>query len=259
MATIRMSGQVSDPEAIGRPPPSSSCNETPASTDDGCMTLPASSDLVRTRDSWQRVAEHVLAAGQFTAAGTIRLRPYPGGFSTVVGVDGRQLAVVGNRLVVLDGSERRETALTTVGAAADFAGVAPGLSGSYSPVTPADPDAPLAVDTDAARLLADWYALTDTALRRFTADLGVAEEPVLWPEHLDVAVVVDAVNYGGSPGDDAIPEPYVYVGPHEGPPSADPFWNAPFGAAATFDRIRSADEAVGFFVQGRALIDRSRT
>jgi hypothetical protein len=82
---------------------------------------------------------------------------------------------------------------------------------------------------------------------------------VLWPEHLDVAVVVDAVNYGGSLGDDAIPEPYVYVGPHGGPPSADPFWNAPFGAAMTFDRIHSADEAVGFFAQGRALIDGSRT
>jgi len=223
------------------------------------MTITASPDLIRTRDSWHRVAEHVLAAGQFTAAGTIRLRPCPGGFSTVVGVEGRQLAVVGDRLVVLDGSERRETPLTTVGAAAEFAGVTPGLSGSYSPVTPADPDAPLAVDTDAARLLADWYALAEAALHRFTADLGVTVEPVLWPEHLDVAVEVDAVNYGGSPGDDAIPEPYLYVGPHEGPPSADTFWNAPFGAAVTFDRIRTIDAAVDFFAQGRSLVDRSRT
>ena len=223
------------------------------------MTITASPDLVLTRDCWHRVAEHVLAAGQFTASGTIRLRPYPGGFSTVVGVEGRQLAVVGDRLVVLDGSERRETPLTTVGAAADFAGVTPGLSGSYSPVTPADPDAPLAVDPDAARLLADWYALAEAALRRFTAGVGVPAEPVLWPEHLDVAVVVDAVNYGGSPGDDAIPEPYLYVGPHEGPPRADTFWNAPFGAAVTVDRIHTPDEAVDFFAQGRRLVDRSRT
>ena len=223
------------------------------------MTVTASPDLVRTRDGWHRVAEHVLAAGQFAAAGTIRLRAFPGGFSTVVGVDGRQLAVVGDRLVVLDGTERREAPLTTVGAAADFAGVTPGLRGSYSPVTPADPGAPLTVEPETARELADWYALTDVALRRFTADLGVPQEPVLWPEHLDVAVAVDAVNYGGCLGDDAIPEPYVYVGPHGGPVSADPFWNAPFGAVLTFDRIHSADEAVGFFAQGRALIDRSRT
>jgi hypothetical protein len=72
-------------------------------------------------------------------------------------------------------------------------------------------------------------------------------------------VAVDAVNYGGSLGDDALPEPYLYVGPHEGPPSRDEFWNMPFGAAVTIDRIRTPDEAVDFFSQGRALIDRSRT
>jgi hypothetical protein len=223
------------------------------------MTITASPDLVRTRDSWHRLAEHVLAAGQFSAAGTIRLRPYPGGFSTVVGVDGRQLAVVGNRLVVVDGDERRETPLTTVGAAAAFAGVTPGLQGSYSPATPADPDARLDIDPLSARFLADWYALADTALRRFCSGLGVVQEPVLWPEHLDVAIAVDAVNYGGSLGDDAVPKPYLYVGPHGGPPSADPFWNAPFGAAATFERIGTPEQAVDFFEHGRALVDRSRT
>jgi hypothetical protein len=225
------------------------------------MTLVTPAALVESRRCWHRVAEHVLAAGQFAAAGTIRLRPHPGGFATVVGVDGRQLAVEGNRLVVLEGSARRETALTTVGDAAAFAGVEPGLRGSYSPVTSADPDAPLVIDPGAARLMADWYALSDAALRRFTADLGVAQDPVLWPEHLDVAIAVDSVNYGGSLGDDALPEPYLYVGPHEGPPSgpSDEFWNMPFGAAVTRDRIRTPDEAVDFFRQGRALTDRSRT
>ncbi len=227
------------------------------------MTLVTPSVLVESRRNWHRVAEHVLAAGQFAAAGTIRLRPHPGGFATVVGVDGRTLAVDGNRLVVLDGAERRETVLTTVGDAAAFAGVEPGLRGSYSPVTSGDPDTPLVIDLAAARLMADWYALSDDALRRFTAGLGETPEPVLWPEHLDVAVTVDDVNYGGCLGDDALPEPYLYVGPHEGPPSgpADDaaFWNMPFGAAVTIDRIRTPDEAVDFFSQGRALIDRSRT
>ena len=223
------------------------------------MTLVTPSVLVESRQCWHRVAEHVLAAGQFAAAGTIRLRPHPGGFATVVGVEGRQLAVDANRLVVLDGAERRETELTTVGNAAAFAGVEPGLRGSYSPVTSADPDAPLVIDLAAARLMADWYALSDDALRRFTAGLGEAPEPVLWPEHLDVAVAVGSVNYGGCLGDDAVPEPYLYVGPHEGRPTADTFWNMPFGAAVTIDRIRTPDEAVDFFRQGRALTDRSRT
>jgi hypothetical protein len=175
--------------------------------------------------------------------------------STVRGVAGDQLAVVGNELVVLGpGGARRSAPLTTLRAAAAFAGVRPGLRGSYSPATPADLDAPLPVDATAARQLADWYALGDAALRRFAADVGSPQEPVLWPEHLDVGITVEAVNYGCSPGDDAIGQPYVYVGPHGGPPGADNFWNAPFGAAAVPGRIRTLDDAVGFFHHGRELI-----
>ena len=39
------------------------------------------------------------------------------------------------------------------------------------------------------------------------------QTPVLWPEHFDVGITLDKVNYGVSPGDDDIPEPYAYVGP----------------------------------------------
>jgi hypothetical protein len=213
--------------------------------------------LARTRESWHRLAEHVLAAGQFAAAGTIRLRPSPGGFRTAVGVDGRDLAVAGDRLVVASDGESRSAALTTLGAAAAFAGVDLGLTGSYPPATMTDAEAMLEVDPAAARLLAGWFELGDLALRRFTEGLGAPQQPVLWPEHFDVAVTVDAVDYGCSPGDDAIPEPYLYVGPHEAPASGDPFWNAPFGAAATADRVADADAAVAFFEKGRRLTGRA--
>jgi hypothetical protein len=76
---------------------------------------------------------------------------------------------------------------------------------------------------------------------------------VLWPEHFDLGVTVEAVNYGCSPGDDAVPEPYLYVGPHEPPSSGNPFWNAPFGAAVTSERIGSVEKAVAFFAEGRRL------
>jgi len=222
------------------------------------MTLTTPQVLAETRDSWHRVAEHVLAAGQFAAEGTIRLRPCPGGFVTARGVAGRHLAVLGDQLVVSepDGLQR-STALTTIGEAAAFAEVAPGLRGTYRPATPADPDAPLVVDREAARRLADWYALGDAALRRFTEDVGHPQEPVLWPEHLDLGITLDEVNYGCSPGDVTVPDPYLYVSPHAGPPRADDFWNAPFGAVATTDRIRGIGDAVEFFTQARALIDRS--
>jgi hypothetical protein len=224
------------------------------------MILTAPPALAGTRETWHRVAEHVLAAGQFAAAGTIRLRPWPGGIGTVVGVGGRQLAVVRDELVVLepDGT-RRSVALTTIEAAAAFAGVRPGLRGPYPPATSADPDAPLPVDPSAAGELAAWYDLGDAALRHVAADLGSPQQPVLWPEHLDLGITVDAVNYGCSPGDETIPGPYLYVGPHEGPPGTDEFWNAPFGAAVTADRIRSAEDAIDFFQHGRSLTQGSAT
>ena len=42
----------------------------------------------------------------------------------------------------------------------------------------------------------------------------------LWPEHFDLATTIDEVNYGGSPGDDGHPLPYLYVGPWT-PPEPD--------------------------------------
>src|SRR3712207_1935571 len=147
------------------------------------MTMTAPQVLVATRTIWHRVAEHVLAAAQFAAAGTIRLRPHPGGFATTVGLGDRQLAVVGDELLVIRDGSTRSRPLTTLGDAARLAGVELGLRGSYRPATPADADAPLAVDPTAARRLADWFAVGDAALRRFAAEVGQPLEPVLWPEH----------------------------------------------------------------------------
>jgi hypothetical protein len=221
------------------------------------MTLTVSPALVATRESWHRVAEHVLAAGQFAAEGEIRLRAWPGGFATTVGIGGRQLAVVTDRIVVADGDAMRSQPLTTLGAAARFVEVPLGLRGSYAPATAVDPDAPLDVDAGAAVRLAGWFALGDAALRR----IGGPAEPVLWPEHFDLGVTVDAVNYGASPGDAARPGPYLYVGPHEGPTSTHAYWNEPFGAALDAGRITTEQDAVAFFSEGRARVleDRSAT
>jgi hypothetical protein len=70
---------------------------------------------------------------------------------------------------------------------------------------------------------------------------------VLWPEHFDVAITLDEVNYGASPGDGYLGEPYAYVGPFE--PREGEFWNAPFGAARP---LRELDgEITAFFRAGR--------
>jgi hypothetical protein len=171
------------------------------------------------------------------------------------------LAVVGDELAVVDGDAARSRRLTTLRDAAAFSGVTPGLRDSYPPATSADLDEPLPIDPGAARTIAAWFALGDEALRRFADELEQPTEPVLWPEHFDLGITVDDVNYGVSPGDEDRPEPYLYVGPHEGAPSADTFWNAPFGAAVTAEHISTPQDAVAFFSEGRArvLTDRSGT
>jgi hypothetical protein len=77
---------------------------------------------------------------------------------------------------------------------------------------------------------------------------------VLWPEHFDVGISVGEVNYGVSPGDDAIPEPYAYVGPWS--PQTGPFWNVPFGAARPITALGDADDVLEFFRTGQSLLDK---
>lgn len=55
-----------------------------------------------------------------------------------------------------------------------------------------------------------------------------------------------------------MPRPYLYVGPHGGPPAGDEFWNADFGAARAADEVHSVDEAVAFFESGRVRSSAAR-
>ena len=202
----------------------------------------ASARLAVTRAGWHRVAEHILAAALYRAAGNIGLVSSPGGFRTPsFGTDARFLAVDGTELVVGGARGTKRTPLTTIRAAAEFAGVTPGAPVEvYEPATPLDLDEPLMIDPDAARLLAEWYGLGAQALSRFAAEIPGDKPtgPVLWPEHFDVGITAAAINYGASPGDDHVADPYLYVSPHDGPPPGDPaFWNAPFGATRTFRQI----------------------
>jgi hypothetical protein len=210
-----------------------------------------------TRDGWHRVAEHVLAAAQYAQTGKISLRPVAGGFRTTRPLrDNARLSVVRTQLVVDDDAGVRTAPLTTVAAAAQFVGAEPGMAATvYQPATPLEPDAPLTLDAGCAQVLADWYALADAALLRLTTELGTPpQQPILWPEHFDVGITIGTVNYGASPGDDGLADPYLYVGPHGGPPVRDAYWNAAFGATRAMQQVASVDEAVAFFRTGFARL-----
>lgn len=218
------------------------------------------------RESLHRLAEHVVSPARYAATGKIGLRQSMGGFATPpFGDTGRVISVDGNHLVVTDhsdSSQSRRTAITTIAEAARFVGITPGAPAEvYRANTPLELDAPLTVDLDAVEVVAMWYELTGMALREFATSIA-ADDPTeaqLWPEHFDLALSADRINYGGSPGDSYIDVPYLYVGPFEGRPSTpDAFWNQPFGAAIGFDEIASIQDAFEFFRRGRQLAKASR-
>ncbi len=220
-------------------------------------------NLVATRTSLHAVAEHVLSTARHAATGRIGLRASPGGVATPpFGEPPQRLAVDGVDLVVLRGEAASRHELTTLGAAAAAAEVDLGSwHGLYRAATPADPDLHLLVDRDAARVIAGWFALTDRAL----AEVAEAHrdqdssEAQPWPEHFDLALSVGRCNLGGSPGDAAHPEPYLYVGPWDPAPyvAAGGFWNEPFGASLPWRADLTVAHAVAFFTESLAQGARS--
>jgi hypothetical protein len=196
--------------------------------------------VVATRRSLHAVAEMLLAGPQHRAHGTIRLRVVPGGFAQVKG----PLRVENAELVA---EQARVPLRGTVAEIAARIGVDAGVpEGLYTDHAPHGIDEPLAVDPAAAALLAGWFGRGDGGLRRFAPDA----EPVLWPEHFDLGIGLDEVNYGISPGDAGHPGPYAYVGPWTA--RQGPFWNAGFGALRPAAELPDEDAVAAFFAAGRA-------
>jgi hypothetical protein len=160
------------------------------------------------------------------------------------------------------GDGERHHRLSTLGEACEFAGV--DLVAATHPVLelPADASTDVSVDEAAAVIVADWYALCQDVLERFAAACEPADAAsaiTLWPEHFDVALSAGAgptqANYGGSPGDSAIDEPYLYVGPFSHRDGE--FWNVAFGAALTCGEVRGGADPLAFLLGGQRALRES--
>jgi hypothetical protein len=219
--------------------------------------------LRSTRNSLHRLAEHVLSPARRAATGRIGLLPHPGGLRTPpFGRPATVVAVEGPDLVLRIGDDARRVRVTTLRAAGEFVGIVPGASADlYTPATPCDLDAPLPIDDAAMDELATWFALGAESLSRWTGEIAEDEpgQMQLWPEHLDLALSADGVNYGFSPGDSTLPEPYAYVGPQDGAPVRDAFWNTAFGAARLRSEIPGPAAATAFFSTAREHLAAGRT
>jgi hypothetical protein len=197
--------------------------------------------LERTRRSLHGVAELVMAGPQYRASRTIRLAVQPGGFSTVAApelrVAGSEL-VAGVRRIAMDG--------LTIGQLAEDAGVDVGApEGLYPDGSGCTAESLIELDPDAVRTILSGYEIGKAALLVLASDVT----PALWPEHFDLGIQRDEVNYGVSPGDAFLGEPYAYVGPWT--TLQGEFWNAPFGAARAISDL--GGEVAAFFLEGRRL------
>ncbi len=202
----------------------------------------------QTRQALHAVAELVLAGPQHRASGTIRLQVSPAGFRTVAEPDVR---VEGDQVIAGDNScPISGRSVSEIGAALGIEVGAP--EGLYSDGSGVGADEQLQLDAVEAGRITDAFAVGDTALREFAPD----EVPVLWPEHFDVGIRVNGANYGVSPGDATVPEPYTYVGV-DPVPSDDDFWNAPFGATGPLADGAIAGALIAFYQEAAERHDAS--
>ena len=199
---------------------------------------------VTTRRQLRGIAESFIAGPQYRSAGTIRLAVRPDGFTGVsipVAVRGTDLFWGG------DGAPLTGTVGALAAASQLDVGPPEGVYDDHRSADPAD---------RARRRLGGRRAIHRALYAGGFALKTILPEqhPTLWPEHFDVAVTEDEVNYGVSPGDDFHPLPYAYVGPWTS--RIGVFWNAPFGAFQVLDVShdvdRLADDIGGFFERGRA-------
>jgi hypothetical protein len=203
------------------------------------MNLP--SELSTTRRALHAVAELLIAGPQYEAIGDIRLAARPGGFGGWAGPT--PTAVSGIELITATG---RFPLGGSVNDLAGRAGITPrALRDVYTGGPDFSLDESIEVDAQAADVLLRAFADGDAALRL----LDPGQVPTLWPEHFDIGITLEEVNYGVSPGDALIGEPYAYVGPWHVPSGA--FWNQPFGAARPLRQLSTPQAIVEFFLDGR--------
>jgi hypothetical protein len=227
------------------------------------MLEPLPASFASTRDGLHVLAEHVIAPARYRVDGHIGLVPATGGFGTPAFGDGERVRVDGTELVHERPGSTTRMPITTAEAAAEFIGVPVGAPANlYTPATNVVPDAPLGIDTGGARALAAWLAFVAACLRELAPFAPGAAQ--MWPEHFDYACEAGdeaagtKANFGASPGDGDIAEPYLYVGPWDPAKRVGPLAVCSFGGARPYSELRKAadpaEAARSFYFDSAALI-----
>ncbi|MDE0653902.1 MAG: hypothetical protein OXI26_09635 [bacterium] len=242
--------------------------------------------LPRLQDA-HRLAYAVVAEARRQSNGKFGLRFTVGGFGTpFFPRDGRdtQVRVVSGQIVVQSGEEVSVSAIGSLAGAAEHCCVTPGTEAAEHDSPPLDDlQRPLRVDAELTDFLGDWFGFAFSVLEELRVTPGASDvgRTQLWPGHFDPAVELTAgepadapqgshggdaspadhggvsrrATYGASPGDQAYPAPYLYIGPWGGSDD-DPYWNAEgfSGAALGYETLLPAPDqrqaALEFFAAG---------
>ena len=211
--------------------------------------MPSDQSVMAARRVLHAVAEHLLAGPQWRATGEIALAVTASGFSTThppaPGIDALELTAAG----VLARPDGATVALSSsVAAMAAVLGVIPGApTGLYGEHAELGVGDRLDADPDAVAVVLGALSAGAAALAELAR--GTGEGPILWPEHFDVGIALDEVNYGVSPGDAGHDLPYAYVGPWTA--RSGGFWNESFGASRPVGQLRDTAGILAFFREGR--------
>jgi hypothetical protein len=220
--------------------------EDTMTTDRTVQAVSAVEELITTRRSLHGIAECLLAGPEHRASGEIALRVTDDGFATTAGPE---LGLAGNQIIT--GTGRRVPARGT------FTDTAAALGVEFGPPDLGYPDGSgvasddeIILDPVQLPLLLTWFTHSAAALRLLAPD----QQPILWPEHFDVAVLIDNHSYGSSPGDETHPRPYAYVSTRDG--DGSDFFNAPFGALRPAESLTTVDDLLAFWREGLARMTR---
>lgn len=207
-------------------------------------STPDAAVLAATRLRLHGIGECLMAGPQRRAGGRFTLRVTPGGFATTgapaLRLERTDLVVDESRRVAIGGTFSELAGALGV----DF-GAPPD---AYPDGSGAHPSDDTSLDAASAQLIQDWYVMADAGLRM----MAPRQTPILWPEHFDVAILLDDTSYGASPGDAFHGAPYAYVSSddHDG----SDFWNAPFGAIRGYEQVTGIHDLVAFWLTAQSLL-----
>lgn len=237
----------------------------------GYRALPAPPPgLAATRLALHRLAAYVLSPTRRRANGKLGLRWTLCGFGTPFFGADEQVRVTSTHLVRQRRGDVVAQPVTSLDAAAAFAlGGAPDVAAAeeFDVPPPGDTGADLDYEPATAAFLADWFGFATSVLEevRAEADTRDASRVQLWPEHFDVAFEAlpgeRRAGFGASPGDDGVPDPYLYVAPwHLDALPRSTIWNAVSFGGAVLTLAELADSpdqrarALTFFRSCRAAL-----